>query len=90
MTLTLRAAAAVSTNGDYEFTLRLKWTQPACIALLASGYSVVYPCHVPPADMRQHPIGTGPFKFADHFTLYGGTPPALRLGHRQVDNRRAP
>jgi len=26
--------------------------------------SPVYPCHVSPAQMRQHPIGTGPFKFA--------------------------
>ena len=37
----------------------------ALIALLASGYSPVYPCHVPPRDMRQHPIGTGPFKFVE-------------------------
>ena len=27
--------------------------------------SPVYPCHVPPATMRQHPIGTGPFKFVE-------------------------
>ncbi len=25
----------------------------------------VYPCHVSPADMRSHPIGTGPFKFVE-------------------------
>jgi len=25
----------------------------------------MYPCHVPPAQMRQHPIGTGPFKFVE-------------------------
>ena len=31
--------------------------------LLASGYSPVYPCHVPPKKMRTKPIGTGPFKF---------------------------
>jgi peptide/nickel transport system substrate-binding protein len=55
----------VTTNGDYEVTFHLKRPQPAFIALLASGYSVVYPCHVPPAEMRQHPIGTGPFKFVD-------------------------
>src|SRR5207244_7275757 len=24
-----------------------------------------YPCHVAPAQMRQHPIGTGPFKFVE-------------------------
>jgi peptide/nickel transport system substrate-binding protein len=60
-----RNLAEVTTNGDYEVTFRLERPQPAFIALLASGYSVVYPCHVPPGEMRQHPIGTGPFKFAE-------------------------
>jgi peptide/nickel transport system substrate-binding protein len=55
----------VTTNGDYEVTFHLRRPQPAFLALLASGYSVVYPCHVPPGDMRQHPIGTGPFKFVE-------------------------
>jgi peptide/nickel transport system substrate-binding protein len=55
----------VTTNGDYEVTFHLKRPQPAFIALLASGFSPVYPCHVPPAQMRQHPIGTGPFKFVE-------------------------
>jgi len=55
----------VTTNGDYEVTFHLQRPQPAFLALLASGYSVVYPCHVPPGDMRQHPIGTGPFKFVE-------------------------
>jgi peptide/nickel transport system substrate-binding protein len=53
----------VTTNGDYEVTFRLKRPQPAFLALLASGWSPVYPCHVSPRDMRSHPIGTGPFKF---------------------------
>jgi peptide/nickel transport system substrate-binding protein len=55
----------VTANGDYEATFRLKRPQPALLALLASGYAPVYPCHVPPAQMRQHPIGTGPFKFVE-------------------------
>src|SRR5438067_10553075 len=55
----------VTTNGDYEVTFRLTRAQPAFIALLASGFSPVYPCHVSPAQMRQHPIGTGPFKFVE-------------------------
>ena len=46
-------------------TFRLKRPQPAFVALLASGFSPIYPCHVPPRDMRQHPIGTGPFKFVE-------------------------
>jgi len=53
----------VSINGDYEVTFHLNRPQPAFLTLLASGYSPIYPCHVPPRDMRQHPIGTGPFKF---------------------------
>ena len=55
----------ISTEGD-TVTFHLKRPQPAFIALLASGYSPVYPCHVPPQVMRQHPIGTGPFKFVSY------------------------
>jgi peptide/nickel transport system substrate-binding protein len=55
----------VITNGDYQVAFRLKRPQPAFVALLASGMSPVYPCHVSPAQMRQHPIGTGPFKFVE-------------------------
>ena len=53
----------VTTNGDYEVTFYLKRPQPAFLTALASGWSPIYPCHVAPRDMRQHPIGTGPFKF---------------------------
>ena len=58
--------AKTTTNGEREVTLRLKRPQPAILALLASGDTPIYPCHVPPRDMRQHPIGTGPFKFVDY------------------------
>jgi peptide/nickel transport system substrate-binding protein len=56
---------SLTTNGDYEVTFHLKRPQPAFLALLASGFSPIYPCHVPPRDMRSHPIGTGPFKFVE-------------------------
>jgi len=56
---------SISTTDD-TVTFHLKRPQPAFIALLASGYSPVYPCHVPAPDMRQHPIGTGPFKFVSY------------------------
>ena len=46
-------------------TFQLKRPQPAFLALLASGFTPIYPCHVPARDMRQHPIGTGPFKFVE-------------------------
>jgi peptide/nickel transport system substrate-binding protein len=55
----------VTTNGDYEVTFHLKRPQPSFLVLLAAGWSVVYPCHVPAAQMRQHPIGTGPFSFVE-------------------------
>ncbi len=55
----------VTTKGDYQVTFRLKRPQPSLIALLASGWSPIYPCHVSPRDMRSHPIGTGPFKFVE-------------------------
>jgi peptide/nickel transport system substrate-binding protein len=55
----------VTTNGDYEVTFHLKRPQPAFLMLLANGFAPVYPCHVPAAQMRQHPIGTGPFKFVE-------------------------
>jgi peptide/nickel transport system substrate-binding protein len=55
----------VTTNGEYEVIFRLKRPQPALLALLASGWSPIYPCHVSPRDMRSHPIGTGPFKFVE-------------------------
>jgi peptide/nickel transport system substrate-binding protein len=60
-----RNLAEVTTNGDHEVSFHFQRPQPAFVALLASAYSVVYPCHVAPSEMRQHPIGTGPFKFAE-------------------------
>jgi peptide/nickel transport system substrate-binding protein len=56
---------AVTVNGDFEVIFRLKRPQPSFLTLLASGWSPVYPCHVPARDMRLHPIGTGPFKFVE-------------------------
>ena len=56
----------VTTNGDFEAAVHLKTPQPALLALLASGFTPVYPCHVPPAEMRRAPIGTGPFKFVEY------------------------
>jgi len=60
-----RNLEAISTKGD-TVAFHLKRPQPAFIVLLASGYSPVYPCHVSSQDMRQHPIGTGPFKFVSY------------------------
>jgi peptide/nickel transport system substrate-binding protein len=55
----------VTTKGDYEVTFHLGRPQPSLLTMLAGGMSPVYPCHVSAAQMRTHPIGTGPFKFAE-------------------------
>src|SRR6185437_4366937 len=55
----------ITVNGDTEVTFHLKRPQTSLLALFASGYSPVYPCHVTAAQMRTHPIGTGPFKFVE-------------------------
>ena len=55
----------VAANGDFDVTFSLKAPQPSLLALLSSGYTPIYPCHVPTAQMRTKPIGTGPFKFVE-------------------------
>jgi peptide/nickel transport system substrate-binding protein len=56
---------SITTSGDHEVSFQLKAPQPSFLALLASGYSPVYPCHVAQREMRAKPVGTGPFKVAD-------------------------
>jgi peptide/nickel transport system substrate-binding protein len=55
----------VTVNGDFEVAMHLKRPQPSILAMLASGYTPMYPCHVSAAQMRTHPIGTGPYKFVE-------------------------
>jgi peptide/nickel transport system substrate-binding protein len=55
----------VTADGDFDATFHLKAPQPSLLALLSSGYTPIYPCHVPTAQMRTKPIGTGPFKFVE-------------------------
>src|SRR5207237_438920 len=55
----------IVTEGDDSATFVLKRPQPAMLMLLAGGMAPVYPCHVPPPQMRTKPIGTGPFKFVE-------------------------
>ncbi len=55
----------ITVNGPLEVSFHLKRPQPAFIALLAAGWSPVYPCHVTFDAMRSQPIGTGPFKFVE-------------------------
>ena len=55
----------VTAVGPYEVRFTLGRPQPSFLSFLASGWSVVYPCHVDGAAMRRNPVGTGPFKFAE-------------------------
>ena len=43
-----------------------KHPQPSLLLMLASGYSPVYPAHVPLAEFKNRCIGTGPFKLKDN------------------------
>ena len=52
-------------SGPLEVTFVLEQPQPSFIAMLASGYTPIYACHVSAADNRTKPIGTGPFKFVE-------------------------
>lgn len=61
-----RFVREVRTQGPYVVTFVLERPQPSLLALLASGYAPVYPKHVSPAQMRTHPIGSGPFLFHEY------------------------
>ena len=56
---------SVTTPDDYTAVFTLKRAQPALMGMFASGYSPIYPSHVPVADLRAKPAGTGPFKFQE-------------------------
>lgn len=55
----------VTVEGDYQATFHFGRPQPSILALLGSGFGVVYPCHVAAKDQRTNPVGTGPFKFVE-------------------------
>jgi peptide/nickel transport system substrate-binding protein len=55
----------ITVESDTAVTFHLTKPQPSLIAMLASGLSPVYPCHLTARDMRTKPIGTGPFKFVE-------------------------
>ena len=56
----------VTVNGPLQVSFHLTEPQPSLLVMLAGGFSPVYPCHVPAAQMRTAPIGTGPFKFVEY------------------------
>jgi peptide/nickel transport system substrate-binding protein len=50
----------------HTVVFRLKRPQPSLLLMLASGYSPVYPAHVPPAELKTRCVGTGPYKLKDY------------------------
>lgn len=57
---------AIDAPDPFTVVFRLKRPQPSLLLLLASGYSPVYPAHVPAAELRTRCMGTGPFKLKEY------------------------
>lgn len=57
---------AIEAPEPYTVVFRLKRPQPSLLLMLASGYSPVYPAHVPLAEFKNRCIGTGPFKLKEN------------------------
>jgi ABC-type transport system substrate-binding protein len=72
----------VTTNGDYEASFNLKRPQPAPLSLLASGHAGLSAISL--AEMRTHPIGTGPFKFVEFKANE-----SIKLTKNRIISRRA-
>jgi peptide/nickel transport system substrate-binding protein len=57
---------AIETPEPHTVVFRLRRPQPSLLLMFASGYSPVYPAHVPVADLRQRCVGTGPFRHKEY------------------------
>jgi len=57
---------SIETPDPATVVFRLKRPQPSLLMLLASGYSPIYPAHVPAAELRTRCVGTGPFKLKEY------------------------
>src|SRR5712664_2309709 len=57
---------AIEAADPHTVVFRLKRPQPSLLLMLASGYSPVYPAHVPLAGLRQRCVGTGPFRLKQY------------------------
>jgi peptide/nickel transport system substrate-binding protein len=57
---------AIETPDAHTVIFRLHRPQPALLMMLASGYSPVYPAHVPLAALRSKCVGTGPFRLKSY------------------------
>jgi peptide/nickel transport system substrate-binding protein len=73
----------------YTVVFRLKKPQPSLLPMLASGYSPVYPAHVPVAEFKNKCVGTGPFRLkenrAGEFVEYVRNPDYFVKGRPYLD-----
>src|SRR5438128_11616024 len=76
---------AIEAADTHTVVFRMKRPQPSLLLMLASGYSPVYPAHVPLAELRQRCVGTGPFKFKEY--VRGQTIELVRNPDYFVPNR---
>ncbi len=83
---------AIDTPDPYTVVFRLKRPQPSLLMMLASGYSPVYPAHLPPADLRTRCVGTGPFKLKEwrrgEYIEYARNPDYFVKGRPYLDGLR--
>jgi peptide/nickel transport system substrate-binding protein len=80
---------AIEAPEPYTVVFRLKKPQPSLLLMLASGYSPVYPQHVPLAEFKNKCVGTGPFKLkenrAGEFVEYVKNPDYFVKGRPYLD-----
>src|SRR6266540_1036741 len=80
---------AVEAPEPYTVVFRLKRSQPSLLLMLASGYSPVYPAHVPLAEFKNRCVGTGPFKLKENkpgeFVEYVKNPDYFVKGRPYLD-----
>jgi peptide/nickel transport system substrate-binding protein len=83
---------AIDAPDPATVTFRLKRAQPSLLMMLASGYSPIYPAHVPAAELRSHCVGTGPFKLKEwkrgEFVEYVRNPDYFVKGRPYLDGLR--
>jgi peptide/nickel transport system substrate-binding protein len=84
--------ASIDVVDEHTVVFRLKRPQPSLLLMLASGYSPIYPAHVPPAEHRTHCVGTGPFKLKEYrrgeFIDYVRNPTYFVAGRPYLDGLR--
>src|SRR5204862_445676 len=79
----------IEAPAPHTVVFRLKRPQPSLLLLLASGYSPIYPAHVPLADLKTTCVGTGPFKLKEYrpgeFVEYVKNPDYFVKGRPYLD-----